>query len=124
MTGLANRHLLLDRFRLAVDNLDRHPGAIVVLHIDLDRFKDVNDTYGHSVGDHVLAEVGRRLDGLVDSPDTAARLAGDEFVIVTAARRRQHAPPSPAPPPGWRKRSPRCSARRSRFPRTTTSPCS
>ncbi len=91
LTGLANRHLLLDRFRLAVDNLDRHPGAIVVLHIDLDRFKDVNDTYGHSVGDHVLAEVGRRLDGLVDSPDTAARLAGDEFVIVTAARRRSAA---------------------------------
>ncbi len=91
LTGLANRHLLLDRFRLAVDNLDRHPGAIVVLHIDLDRFKDVNDTYGHSVGDHVLAEVGRRLDGLVDSPDTAARLAGDEFVIVTAARRRSTA---------------------------------
>jgi diguanylate cyclase (GGDEF)-like protein len=91
LTGLANRHLLLDRFRLAVDNLDRHPGAIVVLHIDLDRFKDVNDTYGHSVGDHVLAEVGRRLDGLVDSPDTAARLAGDEFVIVTAARRRNSA---------------------------------
>jgi diguanylate cyclase (GGDEF)-like protein/PAS domain S-box-containing protein len=86
LTGLANRHLLLDRFRLAVDNLDRHPGAIVVLHIDLDRFKDVNDTYGHSVGDHVLAEVGRRLDALVDSPDTAARLAGDEFVIVMAAR--------------------------------------
>ena len=91
LTGLANRHLLLDRFRLAVDNLDRHPGAIVVLHIDLDRFKDVNDTYGHSVGDQVLAEVGRRLDGLVDSPDTAARLAGDEFVIVTAARRRSSA---------------------------------
>jgi diguanylate cyclase (GGDEF)-like protein/PAS domain S-box-containing protein len=91
LTGLANRHLLLDRFRLAVDNLDRHPGAIVVLHIDLDRFKDVNDTYGHSVGDHVLAEVGRRLDALVDSPDTAARLAGDEFVIVTAARRRSTA---------------------------------
>jgi diguanylate cyclase (GGDEF)-like protein/PAS domain S-box-containing protein len=86
LTGLANRHLLLDRFRLAVDNLDRHPGAIVVLHIDLDRFKDVNDTYGHSVGDHVLAEVGRRLDALVESPDTAARLAGDEFVIVMAAR--------------------------------------
>ena len=91
LTGLANRHLLLDRFRLAVDNLDRYPGAIVVLHIDLDRFKDVNDTYGHSVGDHVLAEVGRRLGGLVDSPDTAARLAGDEFVIVTAAHRRSTA---------------------------------
>ncbi len=86
LTGLANRHLLLDRFRVAVDNLDRQPGAVVVLHIDLDRFKDINDTYGHSVGDDVLAEVGRRLDSLVDSPDTAARLAGDEFVIVTAAR--------------------------------------
>ena len=86
LTGLANRHLLLDRFRAAVDNLDRHPGAIVVLHIDLDRFKDINDAYGHSVGDVVLAEVGRRLDSLVDSPDMAARLAGDEFVIVTAAR--------------------------------------
>ncbi len=86
LTGLANRHLLLDRFRLAVDNLDRHPGALVVLHIDLDRFKDINDTYGRSVGDLVLAEVGRRLDALVDSPDTAARLASDEFVIVMAAR--------------------------------------
>ncbi len=86
LTGLANRHLLLDRFRLAVDNLARHPGAIVVLRIDLDRFKDINDSYGHTVGDYVLAEVGRRLSALVDSPDTAARLAGDEFAIVTAAR--------------------------------------
>lgn len=86
LTGLANRHLLLDRFQLAVDNLDRHPGAVIVLHIDLDRFKDVNDAFGRTVGDDVLAEVGRRLDSLVDSPDTAARLAGDEFVVVTAAR--------------------------------------
>jgi diguanylate cyclase (GGDEF)-like protein/PAS domain S-box-containing protein len=86
LTGLANRHLLLDRFQLAIDNLDRHPGAVIVLHIDLDRFKDVNDAFGRTAGDHVLAEVGRRLDSLVDSPDTAARLAGDEFVVVTAAR--------------------------------------
>ena len=86
LTGLANRHLLLERFRLAVDNLDRHPGALVVLHIDLDRFKDINDTYGHNVGDDVLAEVGRRLNSMVDSPDMAARLTGDEFVIVTSAR--------------------------------------
>ncbi len=92
LTGLANRHLLLDRFRSAVDNLERYPGAVLVLHIDLDRFKDVNDTYGHSAGDHVLTEVGRRLDALVDSPDTAARLAGDEFVIVTAARLPRRSP--------------------------------
>ena len=63
-----------------------------MLHIDLDRFKDVNDTYGHVAGDHVLAEVARRLDSLVDSPDTAARLAGDEFVIITAARASRRGP--------------------------------
>jgi diguanylate cyclase (GGDEF)-like protein/PAS domain S-box-containing protein len=92
LTGLPNRHLLLDRFRTVVDGLGRRPGAVAVLHIDLDRFKDVNDTYGHVAGDHVLAEVGRRLDALVDSPDTAARLAGDEFVIITAARASRRGP--------------------------------
>jgi diguanylate cyclase (GGDEF)-like protein/PAS domain S-box-containing protein len=92
LTGLPNRHLLLDRFRTVVDGLGRRPGAVAVLHIDLDRFKDVNDTYGHVAGDHVLAEVARRLDSLVDSPDTAARLAGDEFVIITAARASRRGP--------------------------------
>jgi diguanylate cyclase (GGDEF)-like protein/PAS domain S-box-containing protein len=92
LTGLPNRHLLLDRFRTVVDGLGRRPGAVAVLHIDLDRFKDVNDTYGHVAGDHVLTEVARRLDSLVDSPDTAARLAGDEFVIITAARASRRGP--------------------------------
>jgi diguanylate cyclase (GGDEF)-like protein/PAS domain S-box-containing protein len=92
LTGLPNRHLLLDRFRSVVDGLGRRPGAVAVLHIDLDRFKDVNDTYGHVAGDHVLTEVARRLDSLVESPDTAARLAGDEFVIITAARASRRGP--------------------------------
>lgn len=82
LTGLANRALLLDHLEMAVLELGRERAALAVFYLDLDRFKDVNDTLGHSAGDDVLRQVGMRLAGAVRPPDTAARLAGDEFVVA------------------------------------------
>jgi len=82
LTGLANRHLLADHLDLALEQLERTPGTVAVLYVDLDRFKEVNDNLGHEVGDDVLREVGLRLSRCVRAPDTAARLGGDEFVVV------------------------------------------
>ena len=82
LTGLANRRLLLNRTELSLDLLARHREAIGVVFIDLDGFKAINDTHGHSVGDAVLVEVARRLQTIVDERDTIARIGGDEFVIL------------------------------------------
>jgi diguanylate cyclase (GGDEF)-like protein/PAS domain S-box-containing protein len=82
LTGLPNRHLFLDHLRLALDQLRRQPGAIAVCYLDLDRFKEVNDGFGHEAGDRVLTEVGRRLARTVRTVDTVSRLAGDEFAVV------------------------------------------
>jgi diguanylate cyclase (GGDEF)-like protein/PAS domain S-box-containing protein len=82
LTGLPNRHLLMDHLALAVQQLPRRGGAVGVLYLDVDRFKQINDTYGHEAGDEVIRQVGTRLGATVRGPDTAARLAGDEFVVV------------------------------------------
>lgn len=82
LTGLANRHLLMDHLRLALKQLSRGGGAVGVLYLDLDRFKNINDSLGHEAGDEVLRQVGTRLASAVRAPDTAARLGGDEFVVV------------------------------------------
>jgi diguanylate cyclase (GGDEF)-like protein len=82
LTGLANRRLLLSRTATSLDLLARHREAIGVVFIDLDDFKAINDTYGHDVGDHVLVEIARRLQTVVDERDTIARMGGDEFVIL------------------------------------------
>ena len=84
LTGLANRHLLLARLQHSLDELDRTTAAVAVLYLDLDDFKTVNDTLGHDAGDDFLAEVGRRIGKVMRRPDTAARIGGDEFVVVTA----------------------------------------
>lgn len=83
LTGLPNRTLLLRILAEAVENA-RQPGAMssALLFVDLDGFKDVNDTYGHEAGDAVLKEVARRLRALLRASDEVARLAGDEFVVV------------------------------------------
>ena len=82
LTGLPNRALLADRLALAL-RVDARLGTRTgVLLLDLDRFKQINDTFGHHRGDEVLTQVGRRLAGVVRDVDTVARLAGDEFVIV------------------------------------------
>lgn len=82
LTGLANRILLTDRFRFAVDRAKRSDTSFALLMIDLDDFKTVNDNYGHAAGDAVLVTMARRLVGAVRGSDTVARLGGDEFVLI------------------------------------------
>ena len=82
LTGLPNRILLLERIDHAIVRSGRSRKLVAVLHIDLDRFKEVNATYGHPVGDELLVAVAVRIGGVVRPADTIARLAGDEFVIL------------------------------------------
>ena len=82
LTGLPNRVLLDDRLAQAIAHADRDAQPFAVLMLDLDRFKLINDSFGHRAGDVVLNEVARRLQGLVRSIDTVARVGGDEFVLV------------------------------------------
>lgn len=84
LTALPNRVLIEDRLMHALAGLEREPGHVAVLFIDVDRFKDVNDTHGHATGDAVLAGVARRLRGCVRPADTVGRMGGDEFVVVCA----------------------------------------
>lgn len=85
MTGLANRALFGDRLELAIEQRRRSGGMVAVLAVDLDRFKQVNDTLGHQAGDELIREAGRRLASVCRSTDTVARLGGDEFAIVAPA---------------------------------------
>jgi len=82
LTGLANRGLLTDRLGQALARTRRRPGCVAVLFFDLDRFKVVNDSLGHAVGDDLLVEVANRLEGAMGPADTVARLGGDEFVVL------------------------------------------
>jgi diguanylate cyclase (GGDEF)-like protein len=82
LTGLANRAEFNRRLEEASKRLKRNGGGIAVMMIDLDRFKAVNDTHGHLAGDHLLAEVARRLQSTVRDTDVLARLGGDEFAII------------------------------------------
>jgi diguanylate cyclase (GGDEF)-like protein/PAS domain S-box-containing protein len=82
LTGLPNRLLLGDRLYKALQRAHRDAAGVAVLFIDLDRFKNINDTLGHQVGDRVLCEVARRLGRLMRESDTVGRLGGDEFLIV------------------------------------------
>ncbi len=82
LTGLPNRRLLMDRLSLAIAHVRRNNFSMAVLYLDLDGFKEVNDTLGHDVGDKLLCMVAARLLEAVRQEDTVARLGGDEFVIV------------------------------------------
>ena len=95
LTGLANRPVFIESLRQTLDHARRGGSRVGVLFIDLDRFKVVNDTQGHLVGDEVLIAVARRLQQATRSVDTVARLSGDEFVVlcpdladIESARRR------------------------------------
>ena len=82
LTGLVNRTLFSDRLRHAVASARRSGQSVALAFIDLDRFKMVNDSFGHEAGDTVLKEVASRLVGAVRDIDTVARLSGDEFVVL------------------------------------------
>ena len=82
LTGLPNRYFLHDRLKRAFSEAHKNKTHVAVLYLDLDKFKPVNDEYGHSVGDDVLVEVAVKLKKAVRSTDLVARVGGDEFVIV------------------------------------------
>lgn len=82
LTGLANRRLFYDRLQRAIRHARRYGGKIGILFLDLDHFKEINDHYGHHVGDAVLTEVARRLTTSIRDSDSVARLGGDEFVVL------------------------------------------
>jgi diguanylate cyclase (GGDEF)-like protein len=82
LTGLPNRTLLADRLRQTARSLSRRESGAMLLYLDLDNFKAINDRFGHPAGDLLLIEVGARLQEHVRPGDTVARLGGDEFVVL------------------------------------------
>ncbi|HEU4376720.1 MAG TPA: EAL domain-containing protein [Telluria sp.] len=84
LTGLPNRHMFMDRLRQEVKKADRGAAFLALLFLDLDHFKQVNDEYGHPMGDALLVEAARRIGACVRASDTLARLGGDEFTVILA----------------------------------------
>ena len=82
LTGLANRVLMIDRLNVALEAAQRDGHQCALLVIDLDHFKNVNDSLGHSVGDNLLKESAGRLSGCIRGGDTLVRMGGDEFVVI------------------------------------------
>lgn len=82
LTGLPNRRLFNDRLSMAMNYVDRNKSMLAIMMIDLDNFKQVNDTLGHQVGDDLLKVVAKRLCDLVRKSDTVARMGGDEFLML------------------------------------------
>jgi diguanylate cyclase (GGDEF)-like protein len=86
LTGLPNRALICDRLIHCIEAARRHKVLVGVLFVDLDNFKDVNDSFGHGVGDELLQAVADRLQHVVRGGDTVGRFGGDEFVVITEQR--------------------------------------
>jgi diguanylate cyclase (GGDEF)-like protein len=84
LTGLPNRNVLNDRLMQSFKEADRAENMVAVLYVDLDYFKDINDGYGHAVGDQLLKRAADRLASLMREQDTIARVGGDEFIILLA----------------------------------------
>lgn len=82
LTGLPNRSLMMENLQGAIDRSLRSETKMAVLFLDLDRFKWVNDSYGHNTGDQLLQEVAKHLSSLIRIPDMVARFGGDEFIII------------------------------------------
>ena len=120
LTDLANRSRFSNELERAITQAAQGKLKLTILMMDLDRFKYVNDTLGHGVGDHVLREVSARLQRTVTSAECIARLGGDEFAILRAARRRHRLRRD-----GARRSSPRSKRRSSsRASRSTSAPAS
>jgi diguanylate cyclase (GGDEF)-like protein/PAS domain S-box-containing protein len=92
LTGLANRLHFNERVELAIARQQRHRKALALLYLDIDHFKQINDSRGHAAGDAVLREFSRRLTGCVRATDFAARLGGDEFVVLVEDLEAEDAP--------------------------------
>jgi diguanylate cyclase (GGDEF)-like protein len=90
LTGLPNRTLFLDRLERAIARLARHPALLGVVFFDLDGFKAINDRLGHAAGDEVLVEVATRIQAKIRATDTAARFAGDEFLVLLEDMHEEH----------------------------------
>jgi diguanylate cyclase (GGDEF)-like protein/PAS domain S-box-containing protein len=86
LTGLANRFVLDDRLARALARMRRGDGGLAVLFVDVDHFKDVNDSLGHAQGDALLVEIAKRIAGDVRGNDTVGRPGGDEFIVVTDSK--------------------------------------
>ncbi|MES2320120.1 MAG: EAL domain-containing protein [Pseudomonadota bacterium] len=84
LTSLPNRHMFMDRLNNETRKADRNAAFLALLFIDLDHFKEVNDRFGHAMGDQVLMEASRRIATCVRGTDTLARLGGDEFTVILA----------------------------------------
>ncbi len=84
LTGLPNRRLLDDRAQLAIKRASRRSEKFTLFYLDLNGFKQINDTYGHKVGDDVLKEISKRLASRIRGDDSVARIGGDEFVVLGA----------------------------------------
>ena len=82
LTGLPNRNLFVDRLSRAMAAAQRNRSGLALLYIDIDRFKRINDTFGHDAGDELLRQLAVRLQECLRKTDTVARLGGDEFVII------------------------------------------
>jgi len=82
LTGLPNRTVLEDHFRFALSLAQRSDENLAVMFLDLDHFKNINDTLGHSIGDQLLMEVSKRLKAALRDEDTVSRLGGDEFIFI------------------------------------------
>lgn len=82
LTGLPNRRMFGDRIEMALANAQRNKNQVAVAMLDLDDFKDINDTLGHTAGDEFLIKVAKRIESAVRKSDTVARLGGDEFICL------------------------------------------
>src|SRR5690606_4989640 len=82
LTNLPNRRLFADRLNQAIQNAERNHFQVALFLIDLDHFKEINDTLGHHIGDALLIEVAKRIKGCLHKSDTVARLGGDEFTVI------------------------------------------
>lgn len=85
LTGLPNRRLFLDRLNVSLSQARRDKHLLAVMFVDLDQFKQINDTLGHKIGDELLMAVTERMNGCLRDGDTLARLAGDEFTVILPA---------------------------------------
>jgi diguanylate cyclase (GGDEF)-like protein len=94
LTGLPNRMLFMQKLETAIEEATRRKERLAVLFVDLDGFKQINDQYGHSIGDKVLAAVAQRLKRVLCTADLAARLGGDEFIVLIEGPRCAEAAPA------------------------------